>query len=121
MSVGNDTYNLTKHVRIKTTDTTINKFPNAGKYLLQKGNVIYSDINGNGKLNNISKSTKTSSPTGDSGAGSLPRIGNNFMYIETISGGHGNTVFVSFERTYVIQITNKSFYYNRFSILTNDY
>ena len=120
VSVGNDTYNLTKHVRIQITDTTINEFPNAGKDLLQKWNVIYSDINGNGKLNNIIKSTKTSSPTGDSGAGSLPRIGNSFMYIEASSGSHGNTVFVSFERTYIIQITNKSFYYNRFSISTND-
>ena len=42
------------------------------------------------------------------------------MYIETSSSNHGNNVFVSFERTDIIQITNISFYYNRFSILTND-
>ena len=42
------------------------------------------------------------------------------MFIETRSGGHGNNVFVSFERTDIIQITNITFYYNLFSILTND-
>ena len=42
------------------------------------------------------------------------------MYIETSSVNHGNNVFVSFERIDVIQITNITFYYNRYSILTND-
>ena len=47
-------------------------------------------------MQNFIKSTKTSSPTGDSGALSLPPTGNFFMYIETSSGNHGNGVFVSF-------------------------
>ena len=42
------------------------------------------------------------------------------MYIETSSGNHGNIVFCSFERTDFIQITNITFYYNRFSTSTND-
>ena len=42
------------------------------------------------------------------------------MYIETSGSNHGDNVFVSFERTDIIQITNITFYYNRFSILTND-
>ena len=42
------------------------------------------------------------------------------MYIETSSGNHGNNVFCSFERTDILQITNITFYYNRFSILTNN-
>ena len=42
------------------------------------------------------------------------------MYIETSSNNHGNNVFVSCERTDIIQITNITFYYNRFSILTSD-
>ena len=42
------------------------------------------------------------------------------MFIETSFGGHGNNVFVSFERTNIIKITNITFYYNRFSILPND-
>ena len=75
-------------------------------------------MNGNGKLNNLLKSAKTSSPTDYSGATSLPPIGTNFMYIETSSGCHGGNGFVSFERTDIIQITNINFYYKRFSILT---
>ena len=42
------------------------------------------------------------------------------MYIETSSNNHGSNVFVSWERTDIIQISNIIFYYNRFSILTND-
>ena len=37
------------------------------------------------------------------------------MYRETSSNNYGNNVFVSFERTDIIQITNISFYYNRYS------
>ena len=65
------------------------------------------------------KSTKTSSPTGYSGATSLPSFGNSFLYIETSSNNHGN-VFLSFERTDIIQISNTTFYYNNISILPND-
>ena len=43
------------------------------------------------------------------------------MYIETSSNNHGSeNIFVSWERTDIIQITNITFYYNRFSILTHD-
>ena len=67
------------------------------------------------------KSTKTNSQAGDSGATTLPPIGSAFMYIETSSSNRGhNRVFVSWERTDIVQITNITFYYNRFSILTND-
>ena len=37
-----------------------------------------------------------------------------------LSNNHGNKVFISFERTDIIQITNITFYYNRFSTLTNE-
>ena len=66
------------------------------------------------------KSTKTNSPTGFSVAKSLSLIGNNSMYIETSYNNHGNNVFVSFERTDIIQIFNITFSYNRFSFLNND-
>ena len=36
VSVGKDTYNLTKYSKIQLRDTTIIKFPNTGGYLLQK-------------------------------------------------------------------------------------
>ena len=42
------------------------------------------------------------------------------MYIETSGGNYGNNVFCSFERIDIIQITNITFYYTRFSILTNN-
>ena len=42
------------------------------------------------------------------------------MYIETSSNNHGDDVFVSWEKTHIIQISNITFYYKRFSILTND-
>ena len=97
------------------TDTTFIKYPNNGGYLLQNWNIIANDKNNNGKISNFIKSTKTNSPTGDSGASSLPPIGDSFMYIETSSNNHGNNVFVSFERTDIIQITTISFYHNRYS------
>ena len=67
------------------------------------------------------KSTITSSSTSESGATSSPTSGSAFMYIGTKSDNHGNErVFVSWERTHIFQITNITFDYNRFSILTND-
>ena len=72
----------------------------------------------NGKIQNFIKTTKTKNPTGDSGATSLPPIGDRFMYIETSSNNHGNKVFVNFEQTDNIQISNITFYYNRYSFLT---
>ena len=116
VSVGNDIYNSTKYNKILLTDITIIKYPNSGGYLLQNWNITCNDKNNNGKIQNFIKSTKSSSPTGNSGAESSPPIGNSFMYIETTSNNHGNNVFVSWERTDIIQITNITFYYNRFSI-----
>ena len=62
------------------------------------------------KKQNFIKSTKTNNPTGFSGAESLPPIGNSFMYMETSSGNKGKNVFVSFERTDIIQVSNITFY-----------
>ena len=120
VSVGNDTYNLTKYDKVQITDTTEMKYPNIGSDLLQKWNIKCNNKNNVSKVGDFIKSTKTHSPTGYSGATSLSPIGNSFMYIETSSNNHGNKVFVSFERTDIIQISNITFYYNRFSILTND-
>ena len=120
VSVGNDIYNLTKYDKIQLTDTTIIKNPNAGNMLLQNWVIKCNDKNNNGKISNFIKSTRTSSPTSQSGATKLPPIGVAYMYIETSGGNYGNNVFCSFERTDIIQITNITFYYNRFSISTNN-
>ena len=42
------------------------------------------------------------------------------MSIETSSNIHGKNVFVSFERTNIIQTSKITFYYISFLILTND-
>ena len=42
------------------------------------------------------------------------------MYIETSSNNHGPNVFVSWERTDIIQISEITFYHNSFSIFTDD-
>ena len=120
VSVGNDTYNLTKYDKIQLTDTTHIPSGNAGSTILQGWKIICNDENKNGKLSNFVKSTRSNSPTSQSGATSIPPVGKAFMYIETSGNNHGNNVFVSFERTDIIQISNITFYYNRLSFLTND-
>ena len=119
--MGNNTYNLTNYDKIQITDTTIIKYPNTGGYLLQNWLIKCNDKNNNVKIQNFIKSTKIYSPTGYSGTESLPPIGDAFMYIETSSNNHGHErVFVSFVRTDIIQISNITLYYNRYSILTSD-
>ena len=115
VSVGDDTFKLTKYNKIQLTDTTSIKYPNNGGYLIQNWNIIAKDKSNNGKISNFIRSTKTNSPTGDSGANSLPPIGNSFVYVETSSNNNGNNVFVRWERMDIIQITKITFYYNRFS------
>ena len=119
VSVGNDTYNLTKHDRIQITDTTINKYPNTGSSLLKNWVIKCNDKNSSCKISNFNKSTKTNSPTSYSEATSFFSIVNSFMYIETSSINHGDIVFVSFGRSDNFQISNITFYYNRFLLLTN--
>ena len=99
---------------------TIINYPNSGGYLLQKWNIKCNDKNKAGKIQNFIRSTKTNSPSSNSGATSVPPIGDSFLYIETSSDNHGPNVFVSWERTDIIQITNQTFYHNRFSISTDD-
>ena len=121
VSVGNNTYNLTKYDKIQLIDMAEIKYPNIGSDLLQKWNIKCNNKNNKSKVGDFIKSTKTNSPTGYSGAKSLPPIGESFMYIETSSNNYGHErVFVSWERTDIIQISNITFYYNRFSILTNN-
>ena len=114
ISVGNDIYHLTKNNKYYLTDITRMIAPNSGLYLMPRWIIECKDRNGNGKINNFIKSTKTNSPTGDSGAENLPPIGNAFMYIES-SGINNSGAYVKLIRTDIIQITNISFYYNRYS------
>ena len=121
VSIGNDTYNLTKYNKIRLTDITEMRYPDLGADLLQKRNIKCNNRINQSRISDFIKATKTNSPTSQSRAESLPPIGNSFMYIETSSNNHGSDdVFVSWERTDIIQISNLIFHYNRFSILTNE-
>ena len=111
---------MIKNNKIQLTDSTVIKAGNTGGYLLPYWKFECNDKNNSGKMQNFINSTKSNSPTGGSGATSLPPFGDAFIYIETSSNSHGNYVFVSIERTDIIHITNITFYYNRFSILIND-
>ena len=116
VSVGSDIYNLTKYEKKYITDLTEMRAPNNGLNLLQKWHIICKDRNNNSKINNFIKSTKTQSSTEDSGATSLPPIGNSFMYLESSGINHGEGTYAILTRRDIIQITNILFYYNRFSI-----
>ena len=116
VNINNTTYNLQIYNKILLTDTTILKFPNNGGYLLQNWIIKCNDRNNSGKIQSFLRSTRTNSPINISGATVTPPIGNSFMYIETSSNNFGENVFCSWERIEIIQISNITFYYNRFSI-----
>ena len=63
VSVGNDTYNLTKYNKIQLTDTTYIKTGNSGGYLLPSWRIFCNDKNNNGKISNFIRATKMSRPT----------------------------------------------------------
>ena len=120
VSVGNYTYNLTKYKKISITDITDIKFVNTGSDILQKWKKDCNNKINQSRISDFIKSTITQIPSSHSGPESLPPIGTSFMYIETSSNNIGSNVFVSWERTDIIHITNITFYFNRISILTDD-
>ena len=68
VSVGNDTYNVTKYNKIQIIDMTEIKYPNIGSDSLQKWNIKCNNKNNQSRISDFIKSTKTNSPTGHSGA-----------------------------------------------------
>ena len=58
VSVGNDTYNLTKYDKIQITDTTEMRYPNIGGDLLQKWNIKCNNKNNQSRITDFIKSTK---------------------------------------------------------------
>ena len=73
-----------------------------------------------GKIQKFTKSTKTNTPKGHSAATNIPPIGDGFKYQGTSFDDKGNGVIVSFERTDFFQFRIISFYYYRYSVLTNN-
>ena len=53
VSVGNDTYNLTKNNKIQILDTTEIKYPNLGSDLLQKWNIKCNNKNNVSKVGDL--------------------------------------------------------------------
>ena len=88
--------------------------------MLQRWKIICNDKNNTSQIGNFVKSRKTSSETDHSGGTTKTFFGDAFLYIETSSNNNTASAYVILESTDVIQITNFSFYYNRYSILTND-
>ena len=113
--VGNTAYKLQIYTKTQIIDTIVIKHSNTGGYLLQKWKIECNDKNNSGKIQNFIQSSISNSPTGDSGAESIPPIGDSFMYVETSGNNNGEGVFCSWERTDLIHISNITFYYNRFS------
>ena len=110
VSVGSETYNLTKYDKIQLTDVTIIRAGNTGRDALPHWKILGNNKSGYFKANNFIKTTRSNSPTNDSGAMSLTPIGSAFMYIESSANNSGNdNVFVSWERIDVIQITKITF------------
>ena len=107
--VGNETYTLTKYIKKQIIDIAFIKHGNC-QYLLPRWKVLSNDKNNFGITTIFVRAIKSSSPTGDNGATTSPPIGNSFMYIETSSNNHFHErVFVSWERTDIIQFSNITF------------
>ena len=69
-----------------------------GSVVLPYWKCICNNKNNNGKTTKFIRTTRTKSPTGNTGATTLPPIGSPFMYIETSGDNHGHiNVFVSWE------------------------
>ena len=82
---------------------------------------ICSDEIINVKIRNFFKSSKRRSPRSQPRATSSPPIVDSFMYIETSRNiSCSKSAFVSFKCTDIIQMSNITFYHERFSISTNN-
>ena len=66
-TVGNYTYNLTKHDKIQITHVTEIRYLNTGYLLLRKRGIKNLHKNSEAKIGNFLKSTQTSSPTSEPG------------------------------------------------------
>ena len=111
VSVGNNTYNLTKYKKKTKTDITEIRNLNTGQMLLKNWMLRCLNKTYTANIITFPKSTTNTSPTAESGASTIPQIGWSFMYVETSSNNHGaNHIMVSWERTDIIHISNINFY-----------
>ena len=102
-------------MKYKVQIQQIINFSNQVRYLIQQWVTKCNDKKNIGEIQNFVKSTITSSPTGNSNATNLPRIGDSFMYLKTSGDYNGTGVFVTLQWTDIIEMNNITFSYNRFS------
>ena len=79
VSLGYDTYNLTKNDKLQYIDTRVISFANIAGYLFQNWIIQCNEKNDNYRLANFIKSTKASSPNKPFRSNVLPPIGNSFL------------------------------------------
>ena len=111
--INNTAYNLQIYNKTQIIDTTKFIFPNSGTDFLQNWKIICNNRLSESLPSDFVKSTKTNSTTAQSGATSLLPIGTSFMYIKTSANNHNSAndnVFISFERTDIIHISNITFF-----------
>ena len=66
------------------------------------------------KMQNVKKSVKTNTPTTNTGSTTLATTGDSFMFVKTGGIVYARNVFVGFERTDSMQVSN-IFSYSRYS------
>ena len=74
--------------------------------MLQQWITKYNDKNNSSNLQTIEESPKATTSTTNTGATSLPPIGDSFMFVEKSGTNIGQKFSGSFERTDFIQISN---------------
>ena len=93
VSVGNTVYILRKWKKEQIFDIAIINYPQSDGYLLKKTKKECYDKSSSRKLQNFVKSAKTAGPSGNTGATTLPWIGDWFLYIKTNCNQFGEVVF----------------------------
>ena len=111
ISIGEDIYNLSIYDKIQITDITEILYPNTGDSLLQKWKIDCLDRTGISDADSFIKSSKSHTPTPGTGVDRLPNIGTAFMFVESSMHNYGDDI----SRTDIIQLSNITFYYNRYS------
>ena len=74
ITIGNDTYNLTKYNKILLSDVTEIRYPEFGSNLLPEWKIYCNNRNNQSRIDDFIKSSITQSPSNNSGAESIPPI-----------------------------------------------
>ena len=114
-AIGSTVCNLTRFDKNQLIDTIVIKYPNQGRCLLHQWNVKCNDQIDSGEKTNFTESSKTNTPTRTEGAKNVHPIVSSFVYTEMSGEIFRSNVYCTFERTGLIQISDISFYYIRYS------